>query len=265
MPTLTSLNSEVEGIELQSAKTSFYSTTGNIEITGGCDARVSNLRARVLDENMAPLSEFKPLKEYLDSQASNSTDCGGRSLKFNFAKQHLVIDESAMATNASAVRYVQLEGWTEFGSKPQASLRLKFTKDSEAPVVSISSAQTSATINLAQASAAAIGGACETGLDVVLSFGTPAIEKKVPCVNSAYSASLDVSSQPDGTLTLKATQVDEAGNTSALVSFIANKDVVPPTLNLISLSPTGANRATQTNISLNLECEAGLSVAFESP
>ncbi|RZI54338.1 MAG: hypothetical protein EOP12_03445, partial [Pseudomonas sp.] len=124
---------------------------------------------------------------------------------------------------------------------------------------------TSATINLAQASAAAIGGACETGLDVVLSFGTPAIEKKVPCVNSAYSTSLDVSSQPDGSLTLKASQVDEAGNTSALVSFIANKDVVPPTLNLISLNPTGANRATQTSISLNLECEAGLSVAFESP
>lgn len=110
--------------------------------------------------------------------------------------------------------------------------------DTAAPAVTIASFPQVTNANVA---ATTLSGACETGLSVSLLVGTDSTS--AACAASAWTKTLDLSAQANGTITATAAQTDAAGN-STIVSATSTKNTV--VIPAIALAPAALASGTTT-------------------
>ena len=120
----------------------------------------------------------------------------------------------------------------------------------DAPTVSITDP-----INVGNQASVVVSGTGEAGTTANISVNdtnaaTPAVTTSDAVDGSGYSASVDVSSLDDGTLTATVTLTDAASNTSAPASDTATKDTTPdaPT---VTISPDPISAANQTAVTVS--------------
>ncbi len=124
--------------------------------------------------------------------------------------------------------------------------------DTGAPVVTI---DTPAANTTAQ-NGLTIGGACETGIAVVIS-GAVNANLNATCSAGRYSAAITFSNG-EGTKNIVATQTDAAGNSGS-----ANRDFVRDTVApAVAITSPAANTFQGTTFTLSGTCESGLNVAI---
>ena len=127
-----------------------------------------------------------------------------------------------------------------------------FVRDLTAPVVTITSPAAGSYL----ADSITVQGACESGLQVVLSGAGLATGASVPCTNGAYSSAVSISSG-DGSKVITAQQTDTAGNVGQ-TSQTYLRDATAPVL---AITSPVAGSSVPTSVTLTGTCETGLSVS----
>ncbi|MBS1963193.1 MAG: hypothetical protein JST04_13335 [Bdellovibrionales bacterium] len=123
---------------------------------------------------------------------------------------------------------------TDAGGNSTSDVRA-FVKDVGVPTVAITLPSAGSWVNNAAKAAFTVSGTCsENGLNVVLSG---AGSGTVACSGGTWSKALDVSAAADGSITITANHSDAAGNAATADSRNFNKDVVSPTVAI--LTPNG--------------------------
>ncbi|MGZ3769786.1 MAG: Ig-like domain-containing protein [Bdellovibrio sp.] len=122
-----------------------------------------------------------------------------------------------------------------------------FTIDKTAPTISLISA--SAYINLYNSMSFSISGTCsEFSRAVTVSVGI--IPYTFFCINGIYNGDLDLSSLPDGSVTISASQSDLAENSTS-VSLIKTKDTIVPGIAVLTGVPEDPSSTQNLNISVS--------------
>jgi formylglycine-generating enzyme required for sulfatase activity len=253
-PTLKSLSSEIDGLQLSPAEPTFYSATGSLQIAGVCDARITKLHISIDG------GEMMPLTEHLDS-GSNQIDCSQRTLNFAVPKALLNLNDDPLADTAPQVRKIKIVGDTDFGAKPWTEMSVTFIKDVAKPVVTLSA---NTKIKKNEDTAYNVRGSCESPYPVNLRFGS--LSASAPCLLNEYSAVVNVTSEPDAlAINLSAEQTDAAGNISVPTAMAVWKDTVAPLFDITSYEPKLINSANVGTLKFSGYCERGLLISIVSP
>lgn len=128
------------------------------------------------------------------------------------------------------------------------------------PGLSISAPLAGAYVNLANRAAFTAAGTCgANGRNVLLSVpGFPAFTDQALCSAGAWSKAINLSSVPDGAISLRADLTSQGGTAADPVIVSLVKDTVPPVLTVVS--PTNGFSTTGIDVVLNGTCTSGYSV-----
>lgn len=165
------------------------------------------------------------------------------------------VDASSLADGAIGVAVVV----TDPAGNPSDPATATFTKDATGPTVTGLAATS---VNAAANGKTTITGSTGEAGSVALTVTDPAgkaVTTSVAVASSAFSATVDVSSLADGTLTVTAVASDSKGNKGPTATATTPKDATPPTVTNLAATATGGTNNT-TTVSGNTE--AGASVAL---
>ena len=137
-----------------------------------------------------------------------------------------------------------------------AFILASFLKDTTPPSVSIASPTAASFINIANASSFLVSGLCRENSGSVRlggSLGSLGAAVVVPCQGGIFSASLDFSALPDGSVTITADLSDEALNAAPTASVTLLKSTVAP---VVTIDPAASwiNLSSLNHFELNGDC-----------
>lgn len=204
-----------------------------------------------LDRNAPVVSITAPMGAYRNTTATSFTfsadDNGGVIERFECS-----VDGAVFTLCASPLAKTLAEGSHTFSvraidtaSNTSTTVTHTLTIDTTPPVVTFTTPASSGSILLnSQLSNVTIAGTCsENGRPVII---TGAASESANCASNAWSSTVDLSGQEDGTLTLTVSQTDIASNVSALVSKTFVKDIVAPAISVTTPAATKGNVAYGT-------------------
>jgi hypothetical protein len=115
-------------------------------------------------------------------------------------------------------------------------------------------------VNLANRAAFSVSGTCgANGQNVTFSIATtPAYNDQALCTAGVWSKNLNFTTVADGPFVLQANLLSATGTPADPVNLSFNKDVVPPTLTVVS--PVNGSSTSAIDVVLNGTCTTGLTV-----
>lgn len=187
---------------------------------------------------------------------TNSPTCSSGGVWESFASSRSWTLPYANSLNTVYVKYQDVAG------NLSPCLNQSIIHDNFPPSLSFDSPLANSIINLANVTHWDLTGTCsEEGKSVVISG---AISSTVTCTSGNWSASLNATAVPNGSVTLYINHQDVAGNSASQITRIFSKNTTVPTLTLSSpVSGSAVNIANQNAVTFNGTCsESGQPVVL---